>query len=257
MDKLPRKQQEYFQRIRQALGEGDESAFADLVRQKNPLAIREDLVNVLGQHTLENYDEPLNVFNDKKLLENIPTEYTKMPKGIAAQYDPNTNGILMPKANPDLANKQAGLIIHEGGHKMDALKGFDASEPFDPKFLKKYGAEAAEDAFGKHHSSGFFEKEALMKLLKNKKLSSAVLPVLKGLPIAGALYGMSQGDAFAADPTGMLQTDELGAGSDILPPEEMIKRTRFNKLKQKLLNNQLTTIDDTKSVKSGSALIRD
>lgn len=235
MADVPKKQQEYFNRIKRALGSGDEQEFADMVRQKNPLAIREDLSNVLGQHALENYDEPLNVFQDKKLLENIPTEYTSMSKGIAGQYNPTTGGILMPKANPELANKQAGVLIHEGGHKMDALKGFDTSEAFDPKLLKKLGGEAAEEAFGKHHKGGFFEKEALMKLLQNKKLS-ALTPLLKAAGPAAALYGMSQGDVFAADPTGLLQTDELGQGSDVteMPSEAKETNRRFKKIRQTL-----------------------
>lgn len=232
MDNLPRKQKEYFQRIKQALGEGDESAFTDLVRQKDPLAIRHDLSTTLGQHVRENYDSPLNVFENKKLLENVPVEYTDLPEGIAGRYNITDSKVLVPKTIEGLENRQTGSLLHELGHAEDRLKGFAGSEALDPKILKQLGAESAEQAFGKHHKAGFFEKEALMKLLKNKKLSSAVLPLIKGLPIAGALYGMSQGDAFAADPTGLLQSDELGSGE--LPPEEMKKRERFNKLKQKM-----------------------
>ncbi len=235
MADVPKKQQEYFNRIKKALASGDEQEYADLMRNKNPLAIREDLSNVLGQHVLENYDEPLSVFEDKKILENVPTEYTKMPKGVAGQYDLSTGGVLMPKANPDLINKQTGVKLHEFGHKKDILKGFDASEAFDPKLLKTLGAEAADEAFAKHHKGGFFEKEAIMKLLRNKKLS-ALAPLLKAAGPAAAIYGMSQGDVFAADPTGMLQTDELGKGSDIteMPSEAKETNRRFKKIRQTL-----------------------
>lgn len=235
MADVPKKQQEYFNRIKRALGSGDEQEFADLVRQKNPLAIREDLANVLGQHTLENYDEPLNVFQDKKLLENIPTEYAKMPKGVAGQYNPSTGGVLMPKSDSMFANKETGVLLHELGHKNDALKGFEASEAFDPKLIKKFGAEAAESAFSKHHAGGFFEKEALKDLLKNRKLAT-MLPVLKAAGPAAAIYGMSQGDVFAADPTGLLQTDEIGKGSDIteMPSEAKETNRRFKKIRQTL-----------------------
>jgi hypothetical protein len=52
-------------------------------------------------------------------------------------------------------------------------------------------------------------------LRRGLKSFAPLLGVLgHALPIAGAAYGLSQGDAFAADPTGMLQTDELGKGSD-------------------------------------------
>ena len=63
---MARKQDEYFANIKKALSSKDDEMLSDLVRQKSPLAIREDLANVLGQHVNENYDSPLNIFENKK-----------------------------------------------------------------------------------------------------------------------------------------------------------------------------------------------
>lgn len=38
----------------------------------------------------------------------------------------------------------------------------------------------------------------------------------KGIPLAGTIAGLASGDVFAADPTGLLQTDEVGKGSDVV-----------------------------------------
>lgn len=250
MDNIPKKQQEYFNRLKEALSTGDEQMFTDLVRQKNPLAIREDLVNVLGQHTLENYDEPLNVFKDKEILKNTPIEYTKLPKGIAGRYEDSNGGLLLPKNDKSSAIKKAGVLVHEYGHKDDALKGFKDIEEFDPQYAKKLGAEVADEAFSKHHKRGFFEKEALMDLLKNKKLGM-LAPLLKATGI-GALGVAASGignKAMAGDYKGALSdAGELAydvaappilepptvMGNAELPPEEEAAKERFNRLRKKL-----------------------
>lgn len=256
MADLPRQQKEYFQRIKQALGTGDEDAYADLVRQKNPLAIRQDLSTTLGQHVRENYDSPLNAFEDKKLIENIPIEYTNLPSNIAGKFDAPEGKIILPKVVEGMENRQTGTLLHELGHAQDVSKGITTSEKFDPRFLKQLGAEASENAFGKHHTAGFFEKEALMKLLQNKKLEMA-LPLMKaaGIGALGASVVGIGNKAMAGDVGGAgldtadLATDmiplvgeikmagtpsELGSGE--LPPEEMENRQRFNQVQKRLLN---------------------
>lgn len=256
MSDRPKKQREYFQKIRKALESGDEEMYQDLVRQKNPLAIRHDLSEITGELVKEGYENPLNAFQNQKLLETVPVEYTNLPKTSAGRYNLSEGKILLPKVQGDMTDKQLGTLVHEFGHEDDRLKGFTASEAFDPSLLKKTGAEAAEAAFGKHHARGFFEKEAIIDLLKNKKLATA-LPILKAAGI-GALGASAIGignKAMAGEigqaglDTADLATDfipgvgeakialtpsELGSGE--LPPEEMLKRERFNQLQKRLLN---------------------
>jgi hypothetical protein len=252
MDKLPKKQQEYFDRLKKSLSSADEQEFADLVRQKDPVGIKRDLSQVLGQHVRENYDNPLEVFEKKKILETVPVEYMDLPENIKGKYNVTKDKILLNKVLPELDNAQTGTLLHELGHKNDRLSGFTASEKFDPLLLKKVGAEAAEEAFSKHHKSGFFEKEALMSLLKNKKLAT-LAPLLKatgigamGLTAAGIGNKAMAGDfKGATSDVGELAYDVLEPsivtaaaptmmGNSELPQEEMERRSKFNLLRKKL-----------------------
>lgn len=236
MDKLPRKQQEYYDLIKQSAELNDDDMLADLVRNKNPLAIRHDLSSTLGQHVRENYDSPLHVFKDSKLVEEIPIIYTnELPEDIAGRYV-KENGVLINKKNISNPNRITGTTLHELDHAIDISKGFETQTPTFSKtkqIMNTTGLEAAEKAIGQHHNRGFFEKQALFDLLKNKKLS-ALAPLLKSAGLAGTIYGLSQGDVFAADPTGLLQTEELGKGSDIVPKEETKddKKKEDNKFKK-------------------------
>ena len=256
MADLPRKQREYFSNITKAVESGDDEMLADLVRQKTPKAIREDFTNVLGGHVNDNYDNPLNIFENKKLLEELPVTYTNnLPKGIAGQYV-KQNGLYLPKEDLSNLSKQTGVKVHEYGHYNDLLKGFDESQPFQKTkaLLNNTGLQAAEDAFGKHHASGFFEKEALADLLKNKKLATA-LPLLKAAGVGALGYqALGIGQKAMAGDIGEAGLDAADMGTDFipgvgeakmaisptqmgnaeLPPEVMEERERFNKTKQKL-----------------------
>lgn len=236
MAEFPKVQQRLFDDIKRAAEAGDEEKLDFLLKQKNPLAVRHDLSTVLGQEVRKNYDSPLDVFKNADALKNTPIEYTDLPENIAGQFTTEGQGkILMPKTSGDISSKQLGTLLHERGHQDDVLRGVVESQPFDKKLLSKTGLDAAEQAFGKHHARGFFEKEALLDVLKNKKLST-LAPLMKVAGPAAAIYGMSQGDVFAADPTGLLQTDELGKGSDVteMPSEEREKNRRFKKIRQVL-----------------------
>jgi len=150
MDKLPRKQQEYFNDLRKAISSGDEEMYSALVKNKNPLAIREDLAMALGQDVAENFDEPLNIFKKKEFLKEIPVNYTdQLPKGIAGQYV-KENGIFIPKPSENKF-KDLGVKLHEYGHVNDDLDGVLPDNGFDKSNLKKLGSEAADEAFSKHH----------------------------------------------------------------------------------------------------------
>lgn len=252
MADLPKQQKEYFSRIKQALSSGDEDELANLVRQKDPLAIRHDLSTILGQHVQENYDNPRNIFSEKKLIEDIPVEYTDLPEGIAGKFNKTEGKILVPKVDLEKTPRQIGVESHELAHALDKAKGFEGSQKFNPSMLKKTGLEAAEEAFGGHHARGFFEKEALLDLLRNKKLGM-LAPVLKAAgigAIGAAAAGIGEkamaGDlSGAASDTGELAYDVIAPpalqaaspttlGNSELPPEEMEKRQKFNQLKQKL-----------------------
>lgn len=172
MSEIPRSQQDYFNKLKQALATGDDEMLADLVKTKNPLAIRHDLSTALGQHVRENYDEPLNVFNNKDILKDIPVNYSKLPPGVAGRYSKGDNQLYLPHEDLEAPNRQMGSRLHEYGHADDALNGFEESQPFNKTkaILNSSGLESAQDTLGKHHSSGFFEKYALENLLNNKKL---------------------------------------------------------------------------------------
>lgn len=172
MAEIPKSQQDYFNKLKEALSTGDNELLSNLVRTKNPLAIRHDLSTALGQHVRENYDEPLNIFHNKEILKDIPVNYTKLPPGIAGRYSKEENQLYLPHEDIEVPNRQMGSRLHEYAHADDVLNGFEDSEPFNKTkaTLNRAGLEAAEDTLGKHHASGFFEKDALSNLLNNKKL---------------------------------------------------------------------------------------
>jgi hypothetical protein len=258
---IPKARQGYLNDLKKALEIGDEEMLSDLVRNRDPLAIRHEMSTALGQHVRQNYDNPLNAFKDKAILEQVPIEKTALPKGIAGQYDLGKNKIYMPKAVSDLDEKGTGTLVHELGHAKDwlinKLRGTNLNEA--DSVLKGSGLEAAEKAFGKHHADGFFEKEALQKLLKNGKLAAGYLgPLLKGLGVAGTAMGaMGVGQkAMAGDLTGAgaeaaemilpeeIKMEGLGRGSAdtaglkpyVQPEEERIKAEEF---RAKLLKDKL------------------
>ena len=266
MSEIPKKRQEYFDDLLDALHSGDSDKAEFLTRGKDPLAVRNDLSTILGQHVKENYDEPLNVFNNKEQLTEIPIHYGDLPKDVAGKYVKGKNGVytsdqgvFLGKENPDLLFKQMGTKIHEYGHANDNINGFIGSQKFDKtKKLLGEGLQNAEDIIGQHHKSGFFEKEALVDLLKNKKLAMA-LPILKaagigalGMSAVGvgqkALAGDIEGAGVDAADTGSYFVPGLGEarmagdlsmgelGNSELPPEEQEKKERFNKIQQRLLN---------------------
>ena len=131
----------------------------------------------------------------------------------------NINEAYLEKVGP------RGVALHEGDHIRDALKNkfIPDDELKIMEMVGKKGLKSAEETFGKHHKRGFFELEALKRLTQNKKL-------LGSLPIIGKGIAMSQildsGDIFAAEPTGLVQSDTVGEGSDEIP--DIGKRDVYN-----------------------------
>lgn len=125
-----------------------------------------------------------------------------------------------------------GIAIHEGQHTIDELKGFIPDD--ERKILeavKKNGLGNAKELFKGHHKKGFFEYDTLLSLAKNKKLQAA-MPLVG--PALGAYSMLESGDVFAADPTGMFQSDNVGEGSDEVPDQgkKDIFNARMKKTKQ-------------------------
>jgi hypothetical protein len=222
MDKLPKKQKEYFAALRKAISTGDDDMLRDLVRTKNPLAIREDLASALGEHVAENYDDPLNIFKKKEILKEIPVNYTdNLPKGITGKYI-KEGGLYLPKGGEETA-KSLGVKLHEYGHANDSIDTNQIGDVFDKANLKKAGIEAAEQSFGKHHKTGFFEKEAISKLANNKKLS-ALLPLLKGAGVGAiGLAAADMGNKVMAGEIGGASLEAADLASDYIPGVGQIK----------------------------------
>lgn len=260
---IPKARQNYLNDLKKSLEIGDEEMLADLVRNRDPLAVRHELSTALGQHVRQNYDNPLNAFKDKAILEQVPIERTVLPKGVAGQYSLTNNKIYMPKG--ELGDKGTGTLVHELGHAKDWLvnkiKGVNLNEA--DEVLKGSGLEAAEKAFGGHHADGFFEKQALQKLLNGGKLAATYLgPLMKGLGIAGAgLAATSIGNkAMAGDLTGAVSeavdnVPVVGQVKQMIQPEMIGKSDDITGLKpfvQSEVDNSprdtRASVDELKSV---------
>ena len=132
-----------------------------------------------------------------------------------------------------------GTRLHELGHADDVLtKGATSSQPLSEvsDTLKGEGLENALKAFGQHHEGGFFEKEALQKLLSGGKLGLGALG-------AGALALGAGQKAMAGDiPGGLMDAGAMidptgiaGAASTIrdrlkLNPDDAAQATTQDRL---------------------------
>jgi hypothetical protein len=191
-------------------------------------------------------------FEKPELLDNISV--SENPKMLAAE---NANGLYIPKQKKIVLNSGEDLAtgLHELSHPYDeaahgyynltdALTGNKKSKGLD---LGAKGLEAAEELnrghFFQDNIKGLEQLKRLMKGDKLRSMVTAISPALKAAGPAAALYAMSQGDAFAADPTGLLQADEVGKNSDIVPKDEQFdfspykteSQTKYDDLKKKLL----------------------
>jgi len=225
---LPKKRQDLLNDLKKYLQIDDEDAVSDLLKNRDPMAIRDEMSTALGQHILQNYDKPVNAFKDSHILSEVPIEYTNLPENIAGKYNLSKNKILLPKENPELIERQTGTLMHELGHAkdwlIDKIKGSNLNE--SNSALKGSGLEAAEKIFGNHHSNGFFEKEALQKLLKGGKLAIPALALGSTLYSAGSKA--SEGDipgaalkvGSAIDPTGTVNAVDQVKERLQMPTEE-------------------------------------
>jgi hypothetical protein len=234
-----------------------------LTKGMDPLQLRMLMSDTLGDHVFENYDIGLEkTLNKAKQIDELPLlkkasmdMYQELPElqlnklfekkidkpvklsifnqgldadgtGTQGYIDPNRldQPMIHINKNPELFQKNPrGLILHEADHISDALnKNYIPKE--DATNTIKKGLEGAEEMFGKHHKRGFFELEALKKLTKNKLLGA--VPVIGTALTANEI--LKSGNVFAADPTGMTSSENVGEGSDILPQEDLAEKQRYN-----------------------------
>lgn len=218
-----------------------------LLKGMDPIEVRMLMQETLGDHVMENYDIGLpKAIREAQKINDLPL----MKKASMNMYDElpeiNVNKLyeekikkpvklsifkdasddlgyvdLAEKATPTIHLNQnmmqkspGGVILHEADHLSDALnKNYIPKK--DMLDTVKTGLEGAGEAFAKHNKRGFFELEALKKLTKNKLLGS--VPYVGAALTANEIF--DSGDVFAADPTGMLKSDNVGEGSDELPDE--------------------------------------
>jgi hypothetical protein len=133
-----------------------------------------------------------------------------MPKSVPAEQlahvaeeIPHNPGMLKNLEDQSAKFLGAGNKMEQFDHVVNPAKITDLS----PQLLNKY------------MKTGIPLVDKAYSPLGNiaRKASSLAPALLKALGVGGALYGMSQGDAFAADPTGMLHSEEAGKGSDVIP----------------------------------------
>ena len=236
---------------------------SSLLKGMDPIEVRMLMQETLGDHVFENYDIGLpKAMKEAQRIQSLPLAqkatmnmYDELPEiNVNKLYEqpikkPVKLSIFKDASDDlgfvDLAKKDTptinlnanmmqkspgGVVLHEADHLSDALnKSYIPKE--DMLNTTKLGLEGAEQAFAKHNKRGFFELEALKKLMNNKKLQAAI-PIV-GAGLAG--YSMlDSGDAFAADPTGLLQSDTVGEGSDQIPDqgEKDIYNARMKKTKK-------------------------
>lgn len=233
-------------------GESPEDSF----KHMNAYGVRDTSEAAAGKFLQDQYgakdvNDIKKHFEKPELLDNISV--SENPKMLAAE---NASGLYIPKDKKIILNSGEDLAtgLHELSHPYDeaahgyynltdALTGNKKSKGLD---LGAKGLEAAEE-LNKGHFFGDSVKglEQLKRLMSGNKLKSvvtALAPALKYAGPAAGIYAATQGDVFAADPTGMLQADAVGQGSDIVPKDEQFdfspykteSPSKFESLKKKL-----------------------
>lgn len=203
------------------------------------------------QYGVKDVNDIKKHFEKPELLDNISV--SENPKMLAAE---NANGLYLPKDKKIILNSGEDLAtgLHELSHPYDEVAhgyhnltdALTSSKKVKGLDLGAKGLEAAEELNKGHFfQDGVKGLQQLKRLIKGDKLRSiagTIAPALKYVGPAAAIYGMSQGDAFAADPTGLLQADEVGKGSDEIPKDEQFdfspykteSPSNFESLKKKL-----------------------
>jgi hypothetical protein len=241
MDRHDNLNKRWYEGLLKSLGSGESPE--DSFKHMNAYGVRDTSEAAAAKFLQDQYgakdvNDIKKHFEKPELLDNISV--SENPKALLAE---NANGMYLPKEKKIVLNSGEDLAtgLHELSHPYDekahgfynltdALSGNKKAKGLD---LGAKGLEAAEELNKGHFFSDKIKGlEQLKRLMSGNKLKSVLLPALKAAGPAAALYGMSQGDAFAADPTGLLQTDELGKGSDELPDELGEKQKYNNRFKK-------------------------
>jgi hypothetical protein len=211
-------------------GESPEDSFRNMnaygVRDTSEAAAAKFLQDQYGAKDVNDIKKH---FENPELLGDISV--SENPKALVAE---NAKGMYLPKDKKIVLNSGEDLAtgLHELSHPYDerahgfynlsdALTGNKKAKGLD---LGATGLEAAEELnkghFFQDNIKGLEQLKRLMKGEKLRSLAAAVSPALKALGPAAGLYAATQGDVFAADPTGMLQADAVGEGSDQIKGEQ-------------------------------------
>lgn len=173
-------------------------------------------------------DELFPFLSDYAKMVNLGTattkDFTDIKNKIRQTYDA---GNLDKESMSDLGKKAS--------HNFKNMGKATELQEMVPKIIEKGGQvgkleEAFQPAIGKVFRSGKNAASSMAKKAgKGLKSFAPLLGMLgKALPIAGTAAGLASGDVFAADPTGMLQTEELGKGSDVLSKPVMTQSPKSN-----------------------------
>lgn len=227
-----------------------------LFKGMDPIEVRMIMAETLGDHVMENYDIGLpKAMREAMKINELPlikkasmNMYDELPEiNVNKLYEQKIQKPvklsvfkdmsddlgyvdLAEKATPTIHLNQnmlqkspGGVILHEADHLSDVLnKNYIPKE--DMIDTAKMGLKGAEEAFAKHNKRGFFELEALKKLTKNKLLGA--IPVIGAGLTANEI--LKSGNVFAADPTGLSSSENIGEGSDQLPPSELAEKQKLN-----------------------------
>lgn len=232
MDKHDNLNKRWYENLLKTLdrGESPEDSFKHMnaygVRDTSEAAAAKFLQDQYGAKDVNDIKKH---FEKPELLDNISV--SENPKMLAAE---NASGLYLPKDRKIILNSGEDLAtgLHELSHPYDekahgfynltdALTGNKKTKGLD---LGAKGLDAAEELnkghFFQDSIKGLEQLKRLMSGNKLRSVATTLAPALKAAGPAAALYGMSQGDVFAADPTGMLQANAVGERSDEIPKDE-------------------------------------
>lgn len=219
-----------------------------------------------------NWEKMKELFEKKDSLKDTTVKEVNNLQKNLAEFDPAKNQVsVLKNVNKPM---QIADTLHDFKHAteynakrtpndiallLDSNKGDQIRDTLQNSrgYTNLKGLSKAEDFFQNHHiNDSIFEREGLTRLLKGKKLST-LLPLLKATGIGALGYqAMGIGNKAMAGELGEAALDTADMATDYipsvgqvkdairptemgqaeLPPEEMVKREKFNKTKQRLLN---------------------
>lgn len=221
MENYSKKQLDFLKEIERKIEAGDEDALNWLFKNQDAYAIRQGMGSALGKHVLDNYDDVNKIYSPDSLeaLKGLKGEIvTKLPDNVAGSFNTKTDVIKLNQALESDPLRFTGNKLHERQHFLDKIKNklFSPEALDDMSAMKAKGLSAASELFDPHHLGGFFEKEALGKLVRGAKLSH--IPALAGAAALGTALYSSGAKAAEGDVKGAIEE----AGDALIPDEVKI-----------------------------------